>query len=915
MKTKQFLHVTIALVVFLLMGVQKVVALTKGDRVKTTTSPVMVRSITGGVVNSIEIGKITTVGTMGTIQDGPLVVAFIGKNITWYRVAWDTSPSLSGWSDEKVMDKVDIETVDYPGATWIAAGVNHFTQGSRSRNDVASIVIHTTEDASYGATISWFTGPSGETSSHYLVQRDGSVIQFVKEKNIAHHAGTPGISASWAWNEHSIGIEVERIANATEGISANQYNAVKQLVESIRTRFNIPLDFPSSTPISSPTVVVSGIVGHGKQVAYGVDPVKWDMAYFRTLIGGEQPSIIHSITFSPPSGSGKTPGSSLNLEVNVDLTPALPGYLQATITPTDGSGAPVVRGVNVPYASRGNRIIDVPLEIKSPPTIFQTVVQFRPGGTGPFQDTQAGDVSKVADQYIVNPMTVEITIQPNPSNGGKVIGTGWFLPGSTTQITATANTGWVFTGWNDGSLDNPRTITVPKSDTVYTANFQMDSTTINSISFSPPSRSGKAPGSILNLEVTVDLTPAVTGYLQATMVPIDGSSEPVVRGVIVSYALRGNRTIDVPLEIKSPPTTYQTLVQFRPGNNSPFHDVLPGDTFKYADPYIVNPISFEITASAGANGKISPSGTIIKNAGESVMFTAMPNSSSYSVDKWYLDDIQVQSGGATYTLANIKAPHNVSVTFNEVGDKDPPIILWQHANGDLVAWKMQGNQGKYQSLSPATISDKKWRIAGSGDINGDGKREIIWQHADGWLGMWTMNGLTGTYYPFIPDRIKDTQWHMVATLDINHDQQAEILWQHDNGDLIVWFMVGRNGYYKPLKPHNTGSSQWRIVGAGDFEGKGVPEILWQHNDGTLIVWEMDGVNMIRYRYLTPKNTGDPNWRVVATADYNEDEVTDIVWQHADGRVGIWWMNGLKGVWQEFTPSRVSDNNWHIVGPK
>ena len=71
---------------------------------------------------------------------------------------------------------------------------------------------------------------------------------------------------------------------------------------------------------------------------------------------------------------------------------------------------------------------------------------------------------------------------------------------------------------------------------------------------------------------------------------------------------------------------------------------------------------YTITASAGAHGSISPSGTFSRDYGSSQLFTATP-SAGYEVDTWSLDSSPVQSGGATYTLPNITATHTVSVTF------------------------------------------------------------------------------------------------------------------------------------------------------------------------------------------------------------------------------------------------------------
>ena len=45
-------------------------------------------------------------------------------------------------------------------------------------------------------------------------------------------------------------------------------------------------------------------------------------------------------------------------------------------------------------------------------------------------------------------------------------------------------------------------------------------------------------------------------------------------------------------------------------------------------------------------------------------------------------------------------------------------------------------------LNPATTD---WNIVGTGDFNGDGKRDILWQNnANGQRAVWLMNGTTRT---------------------------------------------------------------------------------------------------------------------------------------------------------------------------
>jgi len=72
--------------------------------------------------------------------------------------------------------------------------------------------------------------------------------------------------------------------------------------------------------------------------------------------------------------------------------------------------------------------------------------------------------------------------------------------------------------------------------------------------------------------------------------------------------------------------------------------------------------NYTVTASAGANGSISPSGpqTVVK--GGSVAFTAAP-ASGYVVNQWLVNSSPAQSDGASYTLNNVAASASVQVTF------------------------------------------------------------------------------------------------------------------------------------------------------------------------------------------------------------------------------------------------------------
>jgi len=71
--------------------------------------------------------------------------------------------------------------------------------------------------------------------------------------------------------------------------------------------------------------------------------------------------------------------------------------------------------------------------------------------------------------------------------------------------------------------------------------------------------------------------------------------------------------------------------------------------------------TYTITASAGAGGSISPSGSVFANYGVSRLFTITANS-GYSISNVFVDGISVGALNS-YTFSNITANHTISATF------------------------------------------------------------------------------------------------------------------------------------------------------------------------------------------------------------------------------------------------------------
>ena len=79
---------------------------------------------------------------------------------------------------------------------------------------------------------------------------------------------------------------------------------------------------------------------------------------------------------------------------------------------------------------------------------------------------------------------------------------------------------------------------------------------------------------------------------------------------------------------------------------------------------VVVPKTYTVTATAGENGTITPSGEVTVEEGKSQAFTITPNE-GYQIADVKVDGVSV-GAVATYTLSNVKANATITVTFDVV---------------------------------------------------------------------------------------------------------------------------------------------------------------------------------------------------------------------------------------------------------
>jgi N-acetylmuramoyl-L-alanine amidase len=100
------------------------------------------------------------------------------------------------------------------------------------------VVIHHTSDNTLQEAIDTLTSARLQVSSHYLIGRDGKIIQLVEENVRAWHAGKSWWGGVTDLNSTSLGIELDN--NGVEPFADAQIDALLTLLSDIRLRYNIP---------------------------------------------------------------------------------------------------------------------------------------------------------------------------------------------------------------------------------------------------------------------------------------------------------------------------------------------------------------------------------------------------------------------------------------------------------------------------------------------------------------------------------------------------------------------------------------------------------------------------------------------------------------------------------------------------
>ena len=539
-----------------------------------------------------------------------------------------------------------------------------------------------------------------------------------------------------------------------------------------------------------------------------------------------------------------------------------------------------------------------------------------------------------------------ITVQASPTNGGSVAGSGTFFVGSNDILSATASNGWIFTGWNDGTTNNPYTITVPPTNITYTANFWPLAT----ISVSPSTNLGGTVtgggiypvGSNIILTATASNGWAFVGWSDGTptnnypvtvasnitytadflpLYTVTALAYPTNGGTVTgsgTYVMGSNATVSV--------TATNAGFIFMNWNGSTVN-TNSSWTFAVVSNGTVCTANFAYmsTVTALANptngGSVSGGGAYL--SGTTNVLTASP-SNTWIFTGW--------SDGLTNNPRSIIVPFtNITYVADFVQTASIAVAVNTNIGGSVLG------SGIYTVGSNAVLTvivSNGWAFTGWSDSNGNNPRTIVVPLGGGnytadfapaatvtLLGAPANGGSVsggGVYLlgsNAVISATAATGWKFTGWNDGNTNNSrsfpvvsnitflagfytnACFYLEDTSGNVTKWSVNGQ-GLLQQFA-YLTGNGGWNLK-AVDVIG----DLFWQHPAGWEVTWLIQTNGS--YKGLGFGNMGA--WVLCAVADVDGDGVPDLIWQHPTGWVTVWYMNpnntvrstgslGNMGAWQ------------------
>ena len=281
----------------------------------------------------------------------------------------------------------------------------------------------------------------------------------------------------------------------------------------------------------------------------------------------------------------------------------------------------------------------------------------------------------------------------------------------------------------------------------------------------------------------------------------------------------------------------------------------------------------------------------------------------------------LMSGTAIQGEGYLRAVPNPAWKVAATGDFDgdgKTDVLWRNTStGENYLYLMNGTSIAGEGYI-VTVADQNWQVAGAGDFNGDGRDDILWRNVStGENYVFPMNGLAIGAGEGYLRTVANLDWKIAGIGDVDGDGRADIVWRNSaTGENYLFPILGL--MVKPTEGYvrTVANLDWKIAGIGDSNGDGKADLLWRNaSTGENYIFPMVGNEILGSEgYL--RSVTNLAWEVAQIGDFDGDGKSDILWRNTDtGENYVYLMDGTLIAGEAYLPT-VADQNWTVVpGPQ
>lgn len=231
-----------------------------------------------------------------------------------------------------------------------------------------------------------------------------------------------------------------------------------------------------------------------------------------------------------------------------------------------------------------------------------------------------------------------------------------------------------------------------------------------------------------------------------------------------------------------------------------------------------------------------------------------------------------------------------------------------------------GHQPDANATNDVDLHDTRV-VLEKGDLDNDARPEILFASpATGRHVAWLMNGTVAVGGGFISPDPSSPDWQLATVHDVDGDQRNDLaFWNRVTGAVEFWPMQGltRSAAPLPLTGAVPLPPVWTPQASADFDHDGRSDLLWRNTaTQALVIWKLNGAQFAGTLTPNPDHAVDANWQLVAALDVNDDGNVDLVFYNVtSGRVVQWLMDAsVQRLAGRFTnPSSAGNANWKVVG--